>query len=97
VNVCRQCEKAACAETCPEEAIRRSDDGSYLEVDDTLCTRCEACVTACPFDAVHFDSAVDRVMKCDTCEGDPICVQVCPTGTLEWVETRSEGSGARDP
>ena len=25
-----------------------------------------------------------RVLKCDLCDGDPICVKVCPTGALNY-------------
>ncbi len=30
------------------------------------------------------DADTGRVLKCDLCGGDPICVKVCPTGALRY-------------
>lgn len=86
INLCRQCEKALCAEACPEEAIVLSEDGSYWFVDHERCTLCKECVEACKLGAIHYDPVGDRIIKCDTCEGDPLCAQVCPTGALTWID-----------
>jgi len=86
ITLCRQCEQAACAEACPEGAIVLSDDGSYWAIDYARCTNCQECITACPFDAIFYDPLGDRIIKCDTCRGNPLCAQVCPTGALMWDE-----------
>lgn len=82
IAICRQCKDAACAEACPEEAIRLSEDGSYWAIDYDRCTTCRECVEACRLGGIWYDPLSDRVIKCDTCQGDPICVQVCPMGAL---------------
>ena len=82
VTVCHQCKEAKCAEACPEDAIRLSDDGRYWDIDYTRCTSCRECVEACPFNAMFYDAEGDRVFKCDTCQGEPLCAHVCPTGAL---------------
>ena len=84
IHLCRQCEKAACAEACPEGAITLSEDGSYWAIDYARCTLCRECVEACPLDALFYDPVGERVIKCDLCQGDPLCAQVCPTGALRW-------------
>lgn len=52
----------SCLEVCPADCIRpRPDDEEFdrteqLFIDPTRCINCEACVTACPVDAVHHDA-----------------------------------------
>ena len=39
----------------------------------------------CPFGGPSFDPIEKRVVKCDLCDGNPVCVEVCPTGALQYV------------
>lgn len=84
ITLCRQCKKALCAEACPENAIVLSDDGSYWLIDYERCTGCRECESACPVGAIFYVADGERVIKCDTCGGDPLCARVCPTGALTW-------------
>ena len=86
IHLCRQCKPAACADVCPEGAITLSEDGSYWAIDEARCTNCQECITACPLDAIFYDPIQDRIIKCDTCGGAPLCAQVCPTGALVWSD-----------
>jgi anaerobic dimethyl sulfoxide reductase subunit B (iron-sulfur subunit) len=103
---CMHCAKPACAGACPANAIKkRSVDGIVL-VDQSRCTGCHSCLTACPFGAPQFDA--DGVMnKCDYCLDrlavgqQPACVATCPTralhgGTMEELSRlASNRAGAR--
>jgi Fe-S-cluster-containing hydrogenase component 2 len=40
----------------------------------------------CPEDAVTFDSGKNAYTTCDCCDGDPLCVSICPTGALSYAE-----------
>jgi len=82
ISICRQCKDAPCAAACPENAIKQSEDGTYWAIDYSLCTTCKVCLEACKFDAIFYDPITDQVIKCDLCQGNPLCVQVCPTGAL---------------
>ena len=62
------------------EQIRKG--GMVVLVDDELCNGCEACIDACPLDALIFDRDRDTVLKCDLCGGDPECVRICPREVL---------------
>jgi Fe-S-cluster-containing dehydrogenase component len=66
VNVCRHCDDPPCAEVCPEEAIRKREDGIVV-IDEDKCTGCQACVDACPFDAIAFDKDRGLAQKCNLC------------------------------
>jgi ferredoxin len=52
-----------------------------MNVDASLCMRCGACVSACPFDAIEAtDGSVKSNERCTECG---ICVKICPMGAIE--------------
>lgn len=63
---CRHCEAPPCADACSEGAISRRDDGVVV-MDSERCTGCEACIDACPYEAIDFDSANGIARKCNLC------------------------------
>lgn len=56
-------------------------DPLVAEVDPTLCTWCDACVPACPYEAIesveYGDKRVARINGI-LCKGEGACVPVCP-------------------
>jgi Fe-S-cluster-containing hydrogenase component 2 len=44
------------------------------------------CTIACPFGNAVYDGVTESILKCDLCNGDPACVQFCPSQALEFVE-----------
>jgi Fe-S-cluster-containing hydrogenase component 2 len=46
---------------------------------------CLKCVEACPLDAIFIDKSGNRVLKCDVCNGEPRCVEWCPTNALLFI------------
>ena len=76
--ICRQCEDAPCKEACPiPNAMDTDEDTGTVIVDDHYCTRCQACVEACPFGAIQVGPDLE-ILKCDLCGGDPVCAKLCP-------------------
>jgi Fe-S-cluster-containing dehydrogenase component len=89
--VCRQCpEVAPCMKACPVDgAMSRDEEWGTVLIDESKCTRCQECITACPFDAIWYDELNDKIIKCDLCGGSPQCVEWCPVGALtlkRWKE-----------
>ena len=84
VHLCRHCDDPPCAEVCPEEAIqKRTDDLVVMDYD--LCTGCQVCIDACPYDAISYVDHRRIANKCNLChhridEGlIPACADnVCP-------------------
>jgi carbon-monoxide dehydrogenase iron sulfur subunit len=51
-----------------------------------LCIGCKFCVAVCPFGAMGIDPVARKVIKCDLCDGEPVCVKFCETKALEYVD-----------
>ena len=66
VNLCRHCEDAPCVDGCPESAIHQREDGIVI-LDDGQCSGCQACLSACPYDAIAFDEKNQVARKCNLC------------------------------
>jgi len=83
--ICQQCEKPACANTCPVQAISRDEKTGALVTDYNLCVGCRMCMVACPLGAVAFDVDQRHSIKCDLCGGvEPWCVRYCEPGALTF-------------
>ena len=81
---CLQCDDAACVKSCLVNAIVRNPETGALDLNEERCVKCMACIAACPFGCSLFDSAHDKVVKCDLCQGDPVCAKFCPTKALTY-------------
>jgi len=79
---CMHCNQPPCLDACPIEAIYKREDGIVL-VDEEKCNGCQACISACTYDALTYDENSGVVQKCTLCrhriaEGlEPFCVVCC--------------------
>ena len=93
--VCMHCDSPTCAEVCPADAIKRTEDGVVQSARKPRCIACNNCVLACPFGVPKMDTRMELMMKCDMCydrtsEGKrPMCATVCPSQAL-FFGTREE-------
>lgn len=77
--ICRHCTVAQCQLACPVPGAMYVDESTgALVIDDATCTRCMDCVLACPFEAIWVGPN-GEILKCDLCQGDPVCVANCPS------------------
>jgi Fe-S-cluster-containing dehydrogenase component len=92
--VCMHCESPTCAEVCPADAIKKTEDGIVQSARKPRCVACNNCVLACPFGVPRMISEYDLMMKCDMCYDrtsaglKPMCASVCPSGALFFGERR---------
>lgn len=93
--VCMHCEDPTCAEVCPADAIKQTEDGVVQSSLKPRCIGCSNCVNACPFGVPKYMVEIDQMMKCDMCYDRtsdglaPMCATVCPSEAL-WYGTREE-------
>lgn len=79
---CRQCD--TCMNICQKDAISVNQKTGAKIIDEDKCIGCGKCVTVCPQDVIVVDQRKHRAQKCDLCDGDPNCAQMCPTGALRF-------------
>ena len=93
--VCMHCDSPTCAEVCPADAIKRTDDGVVQTARKPRCIACNNCVLACPFGVPKMKVEFELMMKCDMCYDRtsagkrPMCATVCPSGAL-FFGTRAQ-------
>jgi Fe-S-cluster-containing hydrogenase component 2 len=85
-ETCRLCYK--CIESCPEDAISKSEITGAIQIDEQKCTGCEECVKACPFGVMHMHPVSNIAMTCDLCDGNPQCVIYCPETALHYITAK---------
>src|ERR687889_839251 len=57
-------------------------------IDQTRCIGCQACMAACPYDAIFINPEDHSAEKCNFCAHridvglEPACVTVCPTEAI---------------
>jgi anaerobic dimethyl sulfoxide reductase subunit B (iron-sulfur subunit) len=89
---CNHCEKPACLEACPVEAIYKREEDGLVLVDKDVCTGCWECKTACPYGAPQSDNVMGYMTKCTFCEDllakdeNPVCVDACPMRAIQMGE-----------
>ncbi|MGE5588014.1 MAG: 4Fe-4S dicluster domain-containing protein [Clostridia bacterium] len=81
-NVCRHCDDPPCVRACPVEALKTSPGTGAVYVDVVECIGCRECLEACSYGSISFDPDKGVALKCDLCNGEPACVQVCPNGAI---------------
>jgi Fe-S-cluster-containing dehydrogenase component len=93
--VCMHCDSPTCAEVCPADAIKRTEDGVVQTARKARCIGCNNCVLACPFGVPKMNTRMNLMMKCDMCYDrtsvglKPMCASVCPSQAL-FYGTRGE-------
>ena len=86
--VCMHCDSPTCAEVCPADAIKRTEDGVVQTARKPRCIACNNCVLACPFGVPKMQTEMNLMMKCDMCYDrtsvglKPMCATVCPSQAL---------------
>jgi Fe-S-cluster-containing hydrogenase component 2 len=83
--VCYQCKKAHCMDNCSTHALFRNN--GVIEFNPTLCTGCQDCVEACPFDLIWSLPVEGKIVKCDLCSSysTQYCVDTCPVDAISVI------------
>jgi TPP-dependent indolepyruvate ferredoxin oxidoreductase alpha subunit len=81
---CRTCRDAPCVAACPKDALTQSKETGVVTVDEAKCDGCGWCIAPCEYGAITLHPESRKAMLCDTCEGEPECIQWCPEGALSY-------------
>lgn len=94
---CQHCDNPPCIDSCPTGASYKREDGMVL-IDRDLCTGCEFCLEACPYDARYKDPVDGMISKCTFCQPrvdagrQPACVEVCFNRALTFGDVNDPDS-----
>ncbi len=89
-DTCRQCpHPVSCQLVCPHGAIQVIPPVNARVVNTDLCVGCGLCTQACPWQMISLDGPANgtqtKANKCTLCNGNPECVQACPSGALTYM------------
>jgi DMSO reductase family type II enzyme iron-sulfur subunit len=83
-RMCNHCDRPACLESCPRQAIYKREEDGIVLVDQDRCRGYRQCVRTCPYKKVFFNSETLKSEKCIFCYprlelGEPTdCSTQCP-------------------
>ena len=94
--VCRQCKRADCEISCPNDALEKNSE-NILQRSSMRCTSCKTCSVACPFGTIYLDILPYKTSQCDYCVGrsngkPPLCVETDKEKILQWVDMEGDES-----
>ena len=84
--VCVQCETPICQTVCPVRAVSRDEKTGADVIDPNVCVGCRLCALYCPFAGAQIDFKKGRVIKCDLCNGEPVCAKFCDPKALQYIK-----------
>ncbi len=85
--LCRQCGDARCIADCPSTALTKNTETGVVDWEQDKCVNCLLCLVGCAYGGITYNASLGHVSKCDTCDGEPACVEVCPHGALSYLTT----------
>ena len=93
---CQHCDDAPCINPDDGQAIFKRDDGIVL-IDPQRATGQKGFVKSCPYGAIWWNEEKNVPQKCTLCAHlldagwkQPRCVQVCPTGAMQFIKIDKE-------
>jgi len=93
--LCMNCVNAPCIKAAKNDAVYRRDDGIVI-IDPIKAKGQKNIVRACPYKVIYWNEKEQVPQKCNLCahlldDGwkVPRCVQACPTGALQMIDTDS--------
>ena len=84
-HICLNCKEPPCIKACRRQAVIKDKETGWVTIDGEKCNNCKLCVSACPFSAIIV-TPEQEVLLCDVCGGNPKCVEMCPTGAIQFAD-----------
>jgi TPP-dependent indolepyruvate ferredoxin oxidoreductase alpha subunit len=81
---CRLCIDAPCIVACPKDALSQSKETGAIKEAEDKCDGCGWCIGVCKYGSITLHSTSRKAIVCDTCNGEPKCVEFCPESALTF-------------
>jgi Fe-S-cluster-containing hydrogenase component 2 len=82
---------APCIVACQSTAIYRGKKTLAIKIREKSCMSCLRCSSCCPFGAIILDNVSGCLVKCDLCDGEPKCVEYCPSKAITYLKPKILG------
>jgi DMSO reductase family type II enzyme iron-sulfur subunit len=66
-RICNHCDRPACLEACPRNAIYKREEDGIVLVDQARCRGYRQCVRTCPYKKTFFNTSTRKTEKCIFC------------------------------
>jgi Fe-S-cluster-containing dehydrogenase component len=83
--LCLHCEEPLCRDVCPVGAIDVDLKSGIVKIKEDDCIGCRLCIMVCPYGGISYNPQTRKVMKCDLCDGDPMCVKYCEPKAISFT------------
>ena len=83
---CHHCAEPICVDACLMGGAKIDFESGRVDRNTEKCFACGACRVMCPVGASVYDSDEDAYVTCDLCDGDPVCVKVCPQNAIKYMD-----------
>ncbi|MFC2122516.1 4Fe-4S dicluster domain-containing protein [Bacteroidota bacterium] len=83
---CIQCGQPKCVQICPAGAIEKNPEDGIVRIDEDKCVGCGLCTVACPYGGIYYNLQSQKPFKCDQCDGEPKCAEVCPCQAITYIK-----------
>lgn len=96
-KLCNHCLNPPCVDSCPVDALIKRDDGLVI-LEKNLCTGCQACIMACPYNIIAFNEEKNLIEKCNLCFHridlglEPFCVICCEGQDIHFGDLNDPNS-----
>ena len=90
--VCMHCTDAPCISVCSVNALSKEKDTGAVILSSQRCIGCRACMIVCPYSAIFMHPTKRIILKCDLCNGNPVCAKHCTSNALEYIRIDKLGA-----
>ena len=95
---CQHCADPPCVKECPTGAMQKREKDGIVIVEKDICTGCQSCEEACPYEVIAYNEKTETVDKCTMCAhridkgAIPFCASICVGRAIQFGNVNDANS-----